>query len=324
MAVLAFQTDPWTLGLPNAAEYGDPAWFRQGPNSDLAGPLAWTNAAERGFDWTDLAFFTKYLHLLTLKELSGEGFVADLRIYGDAASTVAFGGKDFGYLWPWPGASAGPSLTGGTVTGFSGTIQGRAAFSITGLSVPVASLKALASRSDWTLGDTNDLLLAGDDLITGSDRNDALHGGPGGDTIRGAAGGDVLDGQSGNDVLVGGAGDDRLIGGAGRDTAATGALRHQAQIAVIGESIEVRGPEGRDILTGIEIVRFADGTLHWDAAGAAGQVSRLYAASLGRASRHVRLWWLDSGDGSRRDHVERHGGGLRRFTGVPGQPRRAG
>ena len=155
MAVLVFQTDPWTLGPPTAAEYGDPAWFRQGLDADLFGPLAWSTVAERGFDWTDLEFFTKYVHLLTLTELSGTGFTADLRIYGDAASVVSFSGQDFGFLWPWPGATAA-GLTGGTVTGFSGTIQGRGAFTITGLSVPVTSLRALASRTDAAaIGDAN-------------------------------------------------------------------------------------------------------------------------------------------------------------------------
>jgi hypothetical protein len=55
MAVLSFQADPWTAGAPDAAEYGNPAWFRQGPNAHLFGPLAWGTDAERGFDWTDLA-----------------------------------------------------------------------------------------------------------------------------------------------------------------------------------------------------------------------------------------------------------------------------
>ena len=180
-----FPSRPLDPRPATAVEYADPAWFRLGPNADLFGPLAWSTTAERGFDWTDLEFFTKHIHLLTLLEVSGTGFTADLRVYGDAASVVSFSGQDFGFLWPWPGASA-TGLTGGTVTGFSGTIQGRGAFTITGLSVPVASLKALASGAG-TIHDANNLLLAGDDLITGSNRNDALRGGPGRDTIRGTA-----------------------------------------------------------------------------------------------------------------------------------------
>ncbi len=171
MAVLVFQSDPWAFGPPDAVEYSDPAWFRFRSDAEPFGPLAWTTIAERGFDWTDLDFFTKYLHMLRLTALDGAGFTADLQTYGDAASAVTFTGQGFGYLWPWPGAFAGPSLTSGTVTGFSGTIQGRGSFAITGLSVPITSLKALASRDDvGAIFDANDLLLAGDDLITGSNR----------------------------------------------------------------------------------------------------------------------------------------------------------
>ncbi len=120
---------------------------------------------------------------------------------------MSFTGRDFGFPVPWwPGADA-TGLKGGTVTGFSGTIQGRGSFTITGLSVPVASLQALAPRTDAAaLIDANGLLLAGDDLITGSSRNDALRGGPG------------------HDTLIGGAGDGVLDGGAGHDTAAMGTV----------------------------------------------------------------------------------------------------
>ena len=172
MATLVFEADPWLSGPPDAIEYGDPARFRAGPDAGLFGPLAWSTNAERGFDWTDLEFFTKYIHLFRLTEFSGTGLTADLSTYGDSASVVSFTGHDFGSLWPWPGATAA-GLTGGTVTGFSGTIQGRGAFTITGLSVPVASLQALASRTDAAaLIDANDLLLAGSDSIIGSERNE--------------------------------------------------------------------------------------------------------------------------------------------------------
>ena len=266
MAVLAFQADPWTSGTPTASEYGDPATFRLGPNAELFGAMAWTTAAERGFDWTDLTFFTKYLGLLALSAATADGFTADLRVYGDAASTVAFTGHDFAYLWPWDGASTA-GLVGGTVTGFSGTIQGRGAFTITGLSVPVETLTALVHREDaQAIVDANDLLLAGDDLIIGSDRNDALRGG------------------AGDDTLVGGGGDDRLDGGAGHDTAEMGAIGFRgAHVAASGGAWTVASAAGTDTLSNIEAVAFADGRLVLDADGAAAQVVRLYAAALDRA-----------------------------------------
>ena len=89
MAVLVFQADPWTAGPPDAVEYGDPARFRSGPDAGPFGPLAWSTDAERGFDWTDLGFFPKYLHVLRLTAVDGTtGFAADLEAYGDAASVV--------------------------------------------------------------------------------------------------------------------------------------------------------------------------------------------------------------------------------------------
>ncbi len=50
MAVLVFQTDPWTSGPPDAVEYGDPACFRNGQDAGPFGPLAWSTNVEPGFD----------------------------------------------------------------------------------------------------------------------------------------------------------------------------------------------------------------------------------------------------------------------------------
>ena len=281
MAVLTFQADPWAAGPPDAMEYGDPAWFRQGPHADLFGPLAWGTVAERGFDWTDLVFFTKYLALLKLTEVGDEAFTADLSVYGDAASAVAFSGHGFAYLWPWPGATT-TGLVGGTVTGFGATIQGRGGFDITGLSVPVEALQALVPRTDaGSLIDANDLLLSGDDLVTGSNRNDSLRAG------------------GGNDTLVGRAGDDRLDGGAGVDTARYGGNRCDYTVAAaeggfkIADNRASAGGDGTDIVTGIEVLQFADGRLVFHDADAAAQVARLYEAALDRPADQAGLdFWI--------------------------------
>jgi hypothetical protein len=276
MAVLTFQTDPWIAGPPDASEYGDPAWFRSGPDAGLFGPMAWTSAAERGFDWTDLDFFPKYLGLLTLSTATADGFTDDLRIYGDAASTVAFSGHDLAYLWPWAGATTS-GLVGGTVTGFSGTIQGRGAFAITGLSVPVETLVALVHREDaQAVVDASDLLLADDDLIIGSNRNDALRGG------------------LGDDTLLGGGGDDRLDGGAGHDTADMGGVGFRgAHVGASSGAWTVTSAAGTDTLSNIEAVAFADGRLVLDADHAAAQVVRLYAAALDRLPDQAGLaFWI--------------------------------
>ena len=52
----------------------------------------------------------------------------------------------------------------------------------------------------------------GDDILTGTDRNEDIFGGNGFDTLNGGAGDDVLDGGNGSDSLNGGSGDDILYG----------------------------------------------------------------------------------------------------------------
>lgn len=142
----------------------------------------------------------------------------------------------------------------------------------------------------------------GDDLLFGNDGNDTLKGGAGRDTLFGGNGGDWLSGEAGNDLLDGGIGDDSLYGGdgddtlsggsgndiisggAGFDTAAIHALRRQE--VVTGNpvfSARLNGPEGSDALTSVEVLRFTDGWLSFDATSTAGSVQRLYGATLGRA-----------------------------------------
>jgi Ca2+-binding RTX toxin-like protein len=57
----------------------------------------------------------------------------------------------------------------------------------------------------------------GDDVLIGSDGDDAISGGSGDDIIFGGAGRDLLNGNEGDDQLFGGAGADDLKGGAGDD-----------------------------------------------------------------------------------------------------------
>ena len=63
----------------------------------------------------------------------------------------------------------------------------------------------------------------GDDVLTGTSRNDKLDGGKGDDRLFGLAGDDKLDGGKGDDALDGGAGHDLLIGGRGNDSLLGGA-----------------------------------------------------------------------------------------------------
>lgn len=85
------------------------------------------------------------------------------------------------------------------------------------------------------------------------------------DAVAGTAGGEYIDGRAGSDVITGGGGDDVIEGGAGVDTAAyLGAARNYEMSVTAGVAVSVLdrfGSEGEDILTSIELVKFADQTI---------------------------------------------------------------
>jgi Ca2+-binding RTX toxin-like protein len=91
-----------------------------------------------------------------------------------------------------------------------------------------------------------------------------LNGGPGSDALTGAAAADTLRGFGGDDTLTGGGGNDALDGGEGDDTAVFSQGLGSYAVRDLGARIEISGPDGSDTLTGIENLRFADGTVHVD------------------------------------------------------------
>jgi hypothetical protein len=89
--------------------------------------------------------------------------------------------------------------------------------------------------------------------VLGTELADALHGNAGADTILG------LDG---NDTLAGGAGDDLLDGGRGTDVADFSGHHWQTSFWRNADgSWAASGPEGADLLRGIEFATFADAEL---------------------------------------------------------------
>ncbi|MFO1173425.1 MAG: cadherin-like domain-containing protein [Hyphomicrobiaceae bacterium] len=102
----------------------------------------------------------------------------------------------------------------------------------------------------------------GNDTLKGGSGNDKLLGGAGNDKLFGEAGNDVLKGDAGNDSLSGGAGADSLDGGAGTDTAVFSTSWAAATVTQSGATITVTGgvADGTDTLTGIELLKFANGT----------------------------------------------------------------
>lgn len=99
-----------------------------------------------------------------------------------------------------------------------------------------------------------------DDLILASVGDDRLEGRAGNDRLEGGEGYDTLFGGAGNDTLSGGDGDDVIDGGDGWDTLLLSGSRGDYRILQSGDGFIVKGLEGVDHVTGIEILRFADGS----------------------------------------------------------------
>jgi subtilisin-like proprotein convertase family protein len=95
-----------------------------------------------------------------------------------------------------------------------------------------------------------------------------VEGGDGSDWIAGNAAPNRLRGWRGDDSLAGGAGDDLLDGGEGLDTAVfIGPLSAYDAERRSASGLVLRGPEGTDLLLGVERLRFSDGAAllgEWD------------------------------------------------------------
>jgi len=75
-----------------------------------------------------------------------------------------------------------------------------------------------------------------------------------------------LAGNDGNNLIIGGKGDDAIDGGAGEDTAGYAGARSEYTITRAGGEVIVTdgvpGRDGKDVLTGIEALKFKDQTLY--------------------------------------------------------------
>ncbi len=71
--------------------------------------------------------------------------------------------------------------------------------------------------------------------------------------------GSTLNGGAGNDLLESGSGDDALNGGAGTDTAVYTGNRAAYTISTANGVTTIEGPDGKDTLTSVERLQFADG-----------------------------------------------------------------
>ncbi len=101
----------------------------------------------------------------------------------------------------------------------------------------------------------------GTDVLAGQQGNDDLRGRAGDDQLFGDEGLDTLYGESGDDVLSGGWGNDILDGGEGYDIADFAGLKSEYAFYWENGVLMVVGPDGKDTLTNIEMLRFYDGEI---------------------------------------------------------------
>ena len=96
----------------------------------------------------------------------------------------------------------------------------------------------------------------------GTSGADTLTGTAGRNHLAGLGGNDVLNGEAGDDLLGGGTGNDILNGGAGLDTAVFSGARSDYRLVYLGgDTARVVGPDGSDMLTGVERLQFDSGTV---------------------------------------------------------------
>lgn len=150
----------------------------------------------------------------------------------------------------------------GTVDGLTASVEGTTLFTVSALGIDVAQL--WAAMQAGTAADF--YLLAGDDAITGSSRNESIFGHDGDDTISGLGGYNRLFGGDGDDTLIGGddgnslyggRGHDRLTGGESRDSLYGGGLRDFMNGGAKsdyfyggGGGDRIRGEAGNDVIYG--------------------------------------------------------------------------
>jgi large repetitive protein len=125
------------------------------------------------------------------------------------------------------------------------------------------------SQNVWGDGASQYIMLGADD--------DILHGGAGNDTVGSAGGDDQIFGDEGDDVVFGGQGSDTIDGGTGHDTLLlAGANRSDYSMRVSGGKLVMTqlntGPDGADVVTNVEALRFANALSDTSAYGTAGRL----------------------------------------------------
>ena len=126
--------------------------------------------------------------------------------------------------------------------------------SVAGVTVNLATNEVHGGNAE---GDT----ITGFENVTGTAQFDILTGSDQANVIDGGAGTDLLKGNGGADTLTGGTGNDQIDGGAGDDTAVFNVDFDTVKVTFEGKSIVIESADGRDVVTGIEHLKFTDGPI---------------------------------------------------------------
>ena len=99
------------------------------------------------------------------------------------------------------------------------------------------------------------------DLLTGAAVTNVVHGTMAADSLGGTTAADIFHGGAGDDVITGGLGNDTIDGGAGFDTViVSGSRADYRLLQTADDGFILKGPDGGDRLTGVEMIRFGDGS----------------------------------------------------------------
>ncbi|WP_082506625.1 hypothetical protein, partial [Rhizobium sp. Leaf383] len=126
----------------------------------------------------------------------------------------------------------------------------------------------------YSLGENvENLILGGSSAVngTGNALNNIITGNGAANKLIGGAGNDEMNAENGADELTGGAGNDKFIGGAGTDIAVYAGDKASYVVSLMNNGayqvVDQRSGnvnEGIDIVSGVELLRFADGTVAID------------------------------------------------------------
>ncbi len=212
--------------------------------------------------------------LLTYVDNAGDTPERNLH-YANAVSTAVVGGITYLFVAAGgvddSGVSAFAVAADGQLTNVANLAVGDAGGAVGSLGTQALTTAEVGGTTYLFAGGFADdgirvFEVAGNDTLIGTDGADTLDGLGGDDLIIGLGGNDVLIGGAGDDTLAGGAGDDALDGGAGVDTAVYSGARADYAVTDLGADsfwvadLRTGSPDGTDTLTGIETLRFSDGS----------------------------------------------------------------